>query len=68
MTTVDEGESGRKLEGLEVHTYGDVVVVTGVAVETWTGSVMGYVAGARRYIDIWVRRNGGGSVLVDRRR
>ena len=45
-----------KLDDLKVRVYGDVAVVTGV--QTLTGSAKGYVSGARRYTNLWVRRNG----------
>jgi hypothetical protein len=57
-----------KLDDLKARSYGDVVIVTGV--QTLTGSARGYVSGARRYTNIWVRRNnqwqivGGQATLV----
>jgi ketosteroid isomerase-like protein len=45
-----------KLDDLKVRVYGDVAVVTGV--QTLTGSAKGYVSGARRFTNVWVRRNG----------
>jgi len=41
---------------LKVRTYHDVAIVTGVT--TLTGSAKGYASGARRFTEIWVRRNG----------
>lgn len=45
-----------KIDDLRVRVYGDVAIVTGL--NTLTGSAKGYVSGARRFTDVWVRRNG----------
>jgi ketosteroid isomerase-like protein len=45
-----------KQEELKVRFYGDVAVITGI--QTLTGSAKGYVAGPRRFTDIWVKRAG----------
>jgi len=45
-----------KLDNLKVRIYGDVAVITGM--QTLTGSAKGYVSGPRRFMDLWVRRNG----------
>ena len=45
-----------KIDDLRVRIYGDVAIVTGL--NTLTGSAKGYVSGARRFTDVWVRRNG----------
>jgi ketosteroid isomerase-like protein len=41
---------------LKVRVYHDMAIVTGVT--TLTGSAKGYASGARRFTEIWVRRNG----------
>lgn len=46
----------RKSDDLKVRIYRDVAVVTGLS--TLTGSAKGYVSGARRFTELWVRRNG----------
>jgi hypothetical protein len=48
--------TAQKTEGLKVRMYHDVAIVTGI--NTLTGSAKGYVSGARRFTEIWVRRNG----------
>jgi ketosteroid isomerase-like protein len=48
--------TAQKSDDLKVRIYGDVAVVTGVS--TLTGSAKGYVSGARRFTQLWVRRNG----------
>lgn len=48
--------TGSKLDGQRVRVYGDTAIVTGI--QTLTGSGKGYVSGARRYTNLWVRRNG----------
>ena len=54
--SADQKWTASKLDNLKVRIYGDVAVVTGV--QTLTGSAKGYVSGARRITDLWVRRNG----------
>lgn len=53
----DQAWTAHKSDDLKVRTYGDVAVVTGLS--TLTGSAKGYVSGARRFTEVWVRRNGG---------
>ena len=53
----DQAWTAHKSDDLKVRTYGDVAVVTGLS--TLTGSSKGYVSGARRFTEVWVRRNGG---------
>jgi len=48
--------TARKSDDLKVRIYRDVAVVTGIS--TLTGSAKGYVSGARRFTELWVRRNG----------
>jgi len=48
--------TGVKLDDLKARSYGDVVIITGAI--TLTGTSKGYVTGARRFTDIWVKRNG----------
>src|SRR5262245_60564532 len=48
--------TGSRLDSQSVRVYGDMAVVTGV--QTLTGTGKGYVSGARRYTNIWLRRNG----------
>ncbi|HEX3197176.1 MAG TPA: nuclear transport factor 2 family protein [Propionibacteriaceae bacterium] len=45
-----------KSEDLKVRMYGDVAVVTGQL--TLTGSAQNYVAGPRRFTEIWVKHGG----------
>ena len=45
-----------KIDDLRVRVYGDTAIVTGL--NTLSGSAKGYVTGARRFTDVWVRRNG----------
>lgn len=45
-----------KMDEVKVRIYGDVAVITGI--QTLSGSAKGYVAGARRFTDIWVKREG----------
>jgi ketosteroid isomerase-like protein len=52
----DQAWSAHKSDDMKVRIYGDVAVVTGVS--TLTGSAKGYVSGARRFTEVWVRRNG----------
>jgi ketosteroid isomerase-like protein len=49
--------TARKSDDLKVRIYGDVAVITGLS--TLTGSAKGYDSGARRFTEVWVRRNGG---------
>jgi ketosteroid isomerase-like protein len=53
----DQAWTAHKSDDLKARTYGDVAVVTGLS--TLTGSAKGYVSGARRFTEVWVRRNGG---------
>lgn len=41
---------------VKVRVYHDVAIVTGIS--TLTGSAKGYASGARRFTEIWVKRNG----------
>ena len=53
----DQAWTAHKSDDVKVRIYGDVVVVTGLS--TLTGSAKGYVSGARRFTELWVKRNGG---------
>ena len=48
--------TAHKADDVKVRMYGDVAVVTGVS--TLTGSAKGYASGARRFTELWVKRNG----------
>ena len=43
-------------DDLKVRIYGNVAIVTGTS--TLTGSAKGYASGARRFTDIWIKRDG----------
>jgi hypothetical protein len=45
-----------KIDGLKVRILGDVAIVTGL--QTLTGSAKNYVSGARRFTDLWIKRDG----------
>jgi uncharacterized protein (TIGR02246 family) len=45
-----------KSDNVNVRMYGDVAVVTGVS--TLTGTAKGYSSGARRFTELWVKRDG----------
>ena len=57
----DQAWTAYKSDDLKVRTYGDVAVVTGVS--TLTGSAKGFASGARRFTEVWVRRNGGWQIV-----
>jgi ketosteroid isomerase-like protein len=48
--------TAHKTEDLKVRMYHDVAIVTGVSI--LTGTAKGYQSGARRFTEVWVRRNG----------
>lgn len=48
--------TAQSTDDLKVRMYHDVAIVTGLS--TLTGSAKGYASGARRFTEIWVRRNG----------
>ena len=52
----DQAWSAHKSDDLRVRVFGNVAVVTGVS--TLTGSAKGYVAGPRRFTEVWVKRSG----------
>jgi ketosteroid isomerase-like protein len=52
----DDAWTANKIDDLKVRIYGNVAIVTGR--NTLTGSSKGYVAGPRRFTEVWVRRNG----------
>lgn len=52
----DQAWTAHQSDDMKARVYGDVAVVTGVS--TLTGSAKGYVSGARRFTEVWVRRNG----------
>ena len=43
-------------DDMKVRVFGNVAIVTGIS--TLTGSAKGYVAGPRRFTEVWVKRNG----------
>jgi ketosteroid isomerase-like protein len=55
LTLSDTGWTGTKIDDLKVRIYGDVAIVTGL--NTLTGSAAGYLPGARRFTDVWVKRD-----------
>ena len=52
----DEQWTASRFDDLKVRIYGDFAVVSGL--QTLTGSAKGYVSGARRFTDLWVKRGG----------
>jgi ketosteroid isomerase-like protein len=52
----DQAWTAQKSDDLKVRIYGDVAAITGLS--TLTGSAKGYDSGARRFTELWVRRNG----------
>lgn len=48
--------TAQTMDDVKVRMYHDVAIVTGI--NTLTGSAKGYASGARRFTEIWVRRNG----------
>lgn len=52
----DQAWTAHKSDDMKVRLFGNVAVVTGVS--TLTGSAKGYVAGPRRFTEVWVKRSG----------
>jgi uncharacterized protein (TIGR02246 family) len=48
--------TSHKISDSKIRMYHDVAVMTGT--QTLTGTAKGYISGARRFTQLWVRRNG----------
>jgi Calcium/calmodulin dependent protein kinase II Association. len=55
-TSSDLNWTAHKTSDVRIRMYHDAAIMTGT--QTLTGSAKGYVSGARRFTQIWVKRNG----------